>query len=49
MFRAVRAHLQEALHERRLCAIVDVGWSQDVGRQSSHILTSIHIYNSVSG
>jgi hypothetical protein len=35
MFRALLAHIQEALHERRigdLCAVVDVGWSQDVGR-----------------
>jgi hypothetical protein len=35
MFRALLAHLQEALHERRfgdLCAVVDLGWSQDVGR-----------------
>jgi hypothetical protein len=38
MFRALLAHLQEALHGRRfddLCAVVDVGWCQDVGRQTN--------------
>jgi hypothetical protein len=33
MFRALLAHPQVALHERRfgdLCAVVGVGWSRDV-------------------
>jgi hypothetical protein len=33
MFRALLAHPQEAL----LCAVVDVGWSQDVGRLFPHL------------
>jgi hypothetical protein len=41
MFRALLAHPQEALHKRRvgeLCAVVDVGWSQDVGRRQSCVV-----------
>jgi hypothetical protein len=38
MFRALLAHPQEALHKRRVgdrCVrVVDLGWSQDVGRKT---------------
>jgi hypothetical protein len=41
MFRALLAHLQETLHERRfgdLCAVVDVGWSRVVGSNARNML-----------
>jgi heme/copper-type cytochrome/quinol oxidase subunit 1 len=41
MFRALLAHPQEVLHKRRvgdLCAVVDVGWSQDVSVFPQHFL-----------
>jgi hypothetical protein len=47
MFRALLAHPQEALHERRigdLCAVVDVGWSQDMGRGSLNVLKCFEHY-----
>jgi hypothetical protein len=40
VFRALLAHPQEALHERRigdLCAVVDVDWSQGMGRRKTAV------------
>jgi hypothetical protein len=47
MFRAILAHPQEAIHGQNwwlLCAIVDVGWYQDM-EDNFHTLRPTHTYN----